>query len=75
MIEFQNVSKTYKKTTVLSNINLKIEDGNLVCLIGESGCGKTTTLKMINRLINPTKGHILIDGEDINNKNNVDKKF
>ena len=68
MIEFQNVSKTYKKTTVLSNINLKIEDGNLVCLIGESGCGKTTTLKMINRLITPTKGKILFDGEDISKK-------
>ena len=68
MIEFQNVSKTYKKTTVLSNINLKIEDGNLVCLIGESGCGKTTTLKMINRLITPTTGKILFDGQDISKK-------
>lgn len=68
MIEFQNVSKTYKKTTVLSNINLKIEDGNLVCLIGESGCGKTTTLKMINRLITPTTGKLLFDGQDISKK-------
>ena len=70
MIEFKNVFKKYKNTNVLSNISFKIETGNIVCLIGESGCGKTTTLKMINRLINPTKGHILIDGEDINNKNN-----
>ena len=68
MIEFKNVFKKYKNTNVLSNISFKIETGNIVCLIGESGCGKTTTLKMINRLINPTKGHILIDGEDINNK-------
>ena len=69
MIEFKNVFKKYKNTNVLSNISFKIETGNIVCLIGESGCGKTTTLKMINRLINPTKGHILIDGEDITNKN------
>ena len=72
MIEFKNVFKKYKSTNVLSNISFKIETGNIVCLIGESGCGKTTTLKMINRLINPTKGHILIDGEDINNKNVIE---
>ena len=72
MIEFKNVFKKYKNTNVLSNISFKIETGNIVCLIGESGCGKTTTLKMINRLINPTKGHILIDGEDINNKNVIE---
>ena len=68
MIEFQNVSKTYKKTTVLSDLNFTIEDGQLVCLIGESGCGKTTTLKMINRLITPTTGNILLNGEDISKK-------
>ncbi len=72
MIEFKNVFKKYKSTNVLSNISFKIETGNIVCLIGESGCGKTTTLKMINRLINPTKGHILIDGEDITNKNVIE---
>ena len=68
MIEFQNVSKTYKRTTVLSDLNFTIEDGQLVCLIGESGCGKTTTLKMINRLITPTTGNILLNGEDISKK-------
>lgn len=68
MIEFQNVSKTYKKTTVLSDLNFTIVDGQLVCLIGESGCGKTTTLKMINRLITPTTGNILLNGEDISKK-------
>lgn len=68
MIEFQNVSKTYKKTTVLSDLNFTIEDGQLVCLIGESGCGKTTTLKMINRLITPTTGNVLLNGEDISKK-------
>ena len=40
MIEFKNVFKKYKNTNVLSNISFKIETGNIVCLIGESGCGK-----------------------------------
>ena len=68
MIEFQNVSKTYKKTTVLSDLNFTIEDGQLVCLIGESGCSKTKKKKMINRLITPTTGNILLNGEDISKK-------
>ena len=50
MIVFKDVNKSYKNTTVLKDISFTIEDGDLVCLIGESGCGKTTTLKMINKL-------------------------
>ena len=61
MIVFKDVSKSYKNVTVLKNISLTIEDGDLVCLIGESGCGKTTTLKMINKLISPTSGEITIN--------------
>ena len=72
MIEFKNVFKNYKTTSILKNISFKVETGDIVCLIGESGCGKTTTLKMINRLINPSKGHILIDGEDVNSKNVIE---
>jgi len=53
---------------VLSNLNFRIEDGELIAIIGASGCGKTTTLKMINRLINPTSGKIYVDGEDISTK-------
>ena len=71
MIEFQNVSKFYKEKKILENINLVIEDNSIVVLIGESGCGKTTTLKMINRLIEPTKGKIMINGEDIKKKNPI----
>ena len=54
MIEFQHVTKSFKDNKVLSDISLTIEDGELVAIIGSSGCGKTTTLKMINRLIRPT---------------------
>ena len=65
MIEFKNVTKKYDKKTILNNINFTIQDGEFVVFIGESGCGKTTTLRMINRLIKPNKGNIYIDGRDI----------
>lgn len=65
MIKFENVTKQFKETKVLSNISLEIEKGQLVVLIGASGCGKTTTLKMINRLIKPTTGKVLINNKDI----------
>lgn len=68
MIEFKNITKKYKDNTVLANLNFQIEDGELIAIIGASGCGKTTTLKMINRLINPTSGKIYVDGEDISTK-------
>lgn len=65
MIEFINVSKEFKDKKVLHDISFTINDNELVAIIGASGCGKTTTLKMINRLIVPTKGKILIDGKNI----------
>lgn len=65
MIEFINVKKSYKNSVILEDFNLKIDKGNLVVLIGSSGCGKTTLLKMINRLIETTSGDILIDGKNI----------
>lgn len=68
MIEFRHVSKRYKDTEVLSDISLEIRTGELVTIIGASGCGKTTTLKMINRLIEPSAGTVFIDGEDIGTK-------
>ncbi|WP_315121612.1 ABC transporter ATP-binding protein [uncultured Clostridium sp.] len=72
MIEFKNVSKSFKNTDVLKNINLTINDGEFLVLIGPSGCGKTTSLKMINKLINPTSGTISINGEDISKKNTIE---
>lgn len=71
MIVFKNVSKSYKNTTVLKDISFTIEDGDLVCLIGESGCGKTTTLKMINKLIMPTSGEIIINKQNIKKINSI----
>jgi osmoprotectant transport system ATP-binding protein len=66
MIELKNVVKTYdQKTIVVDRLNLKIEKGQIIVLIGESGCGKTTSMKMINRLIPMTDGEILFDGKSI----------
>lgn len=65
MIELRDLSKNYgTDITVVKKLNLTIKAGEIVILIGESGCGKTTTLQMINRLIEPSSGTILIDGVD-----------
>ncbi|MFV0254558.1 MAG: betaine/proline/choline family ABC transporter ATP-binding protein [Erysipelotrichaceae bacterium] len=64
MIEFKNVIKKYGKRQILKGINFEINEGEFVVLIGPSGCGKTTTLKSINRLIEPDGGQIFVDGRD-----------
>lgn len=71
MIEFIDVAKIYKTQTAVEDISFKIDDGEFICLIGTSGSGKTTIMRMINRMTEPTKGKILIDGEDIMTKNPV----
>jgi len=68
VIEFINIRKDFKNKTILKDISFKVNTGELVAIIGSSGCGKTTTLKMINRLIKPSSGQILINGEDIASK-------
>lgn len=68
MIQFDRVCKKFKGRSVISDLSFEIKDGCFLVIIGASGCGKTTTLKMINRLLNPTSGRVLIDGEDIAQK-------
>ena len=64
-IEFRNIKKAYGDKVVLEGFNLTVEKGEFVTIIGSSGCGKTTALKMVNGLIEPTEGDILVDGESI----------
>ena len=72
VIEFKNIKKAYEDKVVISDFNLSIEKGEFVTIIGSSGCGKTTILKMINGLIESTSGDIFIDGETIKNKNLIE---
>ncbi|MEF3354034.1 phosphonate ABC transporter ATP-binding protein [Paenibacillus sp. GYB006] len=66
MIEFMNVQKTYPNgTTALSNINLKIEQGEFVAVIGLSGAGKSTLIRCINRMHDITDGQLLVDHVDV----------
>ena len=61
-IRFDHVGYTVGETVILTDLELEIYEGETVVLLGESGCGKTTTLKMINRLIEPTKGDVSVRG-------------
>ena len=65
MIEFQNVSKPYGATQALKDLNLSIQEGQIVGLIGHNGAGKSTTIKSLVSVINPTAGKILVDGLDL----------
>lgn len=69
MIEAKNITKTFNKQIAVNNISFNVNEGENFVLLGTSGCGKTTTLKMINRLIEPTGGEILIDQKNIKDEN------
>ncbi len=65
MIEITNVTKTYGGTPALSEVNLKLETGKIVGLLGPNGSGKTTLIKILNGLLRDYKGEVLIDGQPI----------
>lgn len=73
-IEFKNVSKQFKESTSIAvdNVSLTIKHGEFITILGSSGCGKTTLLKMINRLYDPQKGTIEFFGKDISNTDPVE---
>src|SRR6266702_8566449 len=67
MIVLEGVSKSFDggRRFSVENVSLRVPEGRLLVLLGGSGCGKTTTLKMINRLIEPTSGAIRVGGRDV----------
>ena len=72
-IEYRSVSKKYSGSSGFSvdNVSTTIDEGEFVTILGSSGCGKTTLLKMTNRLIDPTEGKIVLFGEDISTLDKV----
>lgn len=69
MLELQNVTKRYGKKTVLDNVSIQFKKGEITCLLGLNGVGKSTTMKAIMRLVPISKGKILVDGEPITQQN------
>src|SRR5437588_10976433 len=63
LVEFQNVSYTANGQPIIDRLNLRVARGDTMVLLGESGCGKTTTLKLVNRLLTPTSGEVIVEGK------------
>ena len=68
-VKVRNLTKCFGNLKVLNNVSFDIKKGDFVCIVGPTGCGKTTFLNLLVKLIEPTKGQILIDGEPVNPKN------
>ena len=71
MIELKDVRKSFGKNEVLKGINLQIDKGEVVVIIGPSGSGKSTVLRTMNYLEEPTSGHVIVDGMDLSDKNKL----
>ena len=76
MIEFRNVTKDYDGKLALNQLNLTLESGEIVGLIGHNGAGKSTTIKSLVSVINPTQGQIFVDGKELSsNRLDIKKKI
>ena len=72
MIEFRRVSKTFPGgREAVTDFSLTVPTGSVTVLVGSSGCGKTTLIRMVNRMVDPTAGEVLIDGDDVVSKDPV----
>lgn len=67
-LEVKNISKSFNGNPVLKNISIELNRGELVCLLGVSGGGKTTLFNIISGLLSPDSGQILLDGKDVTNQ-------
>jgi osmoprotectant transport system ATP-binding protein len=65
MIQVEGLTRRYRETLAVASVSFRVAPGELMALVGDSGSGKTTTLKMINRLIEPSAGKVLVDGRDV----------
>ncbi|HCK21665.1 MAG TPA: sulfate ABC transporter ATP-binding protein [Bacteroidetes bacterium] len=65
MMEVRNLAKSYGQQPILRNINLIVEQGKTLAVLGRSGCGKTTLLRIVAGLISPDNGKVLLDGKDM----------
>lgn len=75
MIEAINLTKNFGKLTALNALNLKVEGGDIFCLLGANGAGKTTTINLFLNFIQPTEGQALINGLNVDEKPVESKKF
>ena len=67
MIKLEKLNKSFGAIKAVNDVSFEVAKGEKIILLGTSGCGKTTLLKMINRLIEPTSGSIFLNGENIQN--------
>lgn len=65
LIEFSHVKKIFDQKAAIKDLSFSVQEGEIFVLVGASGSGKTTTLRMVNELITPTAGHIFFDGREI----------
>jgi len=72
IISFRDVSFEIEGNRIIDGLNLDVENGEILVLLGESGCGKTTTLKLINRLIDPTSGEVQVEGKSTTEWNAIE---
>lgn len=71
-VQVKNLTKNFGELEVLKDISFNVKKGEFVCIVGPTGCGKTTFLNLLTKLMEPTSGEILIDGEPANpNKHNL----
>ena len=79
LLQLENIKKNFDGTDVLNGIDLSIEKGEFITFLGSSGCGKTTTLRIIAGLETPDEGRVILEGKDVTslepNQRNVNTVF